>query len=121
MNLLLLIAESIWQLWITAVAADFVAGFLAATLNRRRGVLAVILIGAVEIRREIWPFAICHPVLRFFDATSTTERFICSCLIFSWAVLRKYDDDDRWKRRGRKAREAVRRLGSRLIVAVASG
>lgn len=36
--------------------------------------------------------------------------------LFVWRSLRDVDDDDRWKRRRRKATEAVKRVGARLII-----
>lgn len=36
--------------------------------------------------------------------------------LFVWRSLRDVDDDDRWKRRRRKATEAIQRVGARLII-----
>jgi hypothetical protein len=33
-----------------------------------------------------------------------------------WAMAREKDDDDRWRRRGKRALEAVRAAGHRLVV-----
>jgi hypothetical protein len=44
-------------------------------------------------------------------------RFLVYAINFLvWRAFRDVDDDDRWKRRRRKATESIKRIGARLII-----
>lgn len=44
-----------------------------------------------------------------------------ACQIFIWVYYRKFDDDDRWKRRAKRLAEKVEAAGHRLTVVPVGG
>jgi hypothetical protein len=73
---------------------------------------------AARVHQELWLFAPPgvlfaavrdwhdQPWMLFFDALS----------LFNWWHFRNWPEDNHWKRRGKKAKEAVERRAGRLVV-----
>jgi hypothetical protein len=78
---------------------------------------------AVHLFHELKPFVVPVRIVGFvFDSILRTDQpgwLVFGLVVdlgFWWLVRRDGDDDDRWKRRGRRLSERVAQIGARLTV-----
>jgi len=77
------------------------------------------LVGAYD-----WLFAppgILIGTIDHWHSPSSWRIFFDALSLFNWWTWRNWPEDNHWKRRGKRAKEAVARRGSRLVVVPAGG
>jgi hypothetical protein len=79
--------------------------------------------GCRKVFFNVRPFApLLIVVLHVTYSSGAWRWFLDGLNVFVWLVMRlKKDDDDRWKKRGKKLAEKVSQQGSRLVVVPVGG
>lgn len=74
---------------------------------------------SARVHQELWLFvppAILYGTLHDWHSASPWKIVIDAWALYTWWMMRDWPDENRWTRRGRKARSAVSRIGARLVV-----
>lgn len=79
---------------------------------------------ALRVWAELRPFYLPAVVFYMGDLVLKGEMrgwniAFAFCALLNWYLLKDVGDDDRWKRRKKKAVEKIKQIGSRLVVAPA--
>jgi hypothetical protein len=114
------LTSTLWTVWmLTASVLLAFRGFgLEVSLPLFRWILRVLrpFIPAIIVISSLTSLMLYHGFLDRFVAL-----FSVPLNLWLWWIHRSDDDDDRWKKRRKKATEAIRRIGSRLVVASQPG
>jgi hypothetical protein len=115
-----LIASMVTFFWQINLLAAIIADLLIK-VRRSKNVwlLALVAVGG-RAHQEMWPIipvAILINAVRHWHGGDWYMVFFDMLALWNWWVLRNFPgDDNQWKRRAKKARDAVAVRGSRLVV-----
>lgn len=75
----------------------------------------------LRVWAELRPFYLPAVVVHIAEVTFAGEMrgwnvFFAACNVLNWYLFKDVGDDDRWKRRTKKAVEKIKQVGSRLVV-----
>jgi hypothetical protein len=72
-----------------------------------------------RIHQELWLFVppgILINTVHHWHSLSPWQIFFDALALYNWWTFRNWPEENHWKKRGKKAKEAVARRGSRLVV-----
>lgn len=118
MNWLPAVANAVWMAWCTALLIAMI-GWTACQVQDVAWVERMWR-AATRVHQELWLFVppgILYGTLHDWHSASPWKIVIDAWCLYGWWVLRDWpEDENRWTKRGRKARSAVSRIGARLVV-----
>jgi hypothetical protein len=108
-----MVANESWTLWV----------FCSIAIDLRRRLPDRLVNVCRRIFFESRPFSpLALIAMHASSSLGAWQWFFTGINITCWLVLRlKKDDDDRWRKRGKKLAEKVQQQGARLVVVPASG
>lgn len=104
----LALTVAIWAHWARTIICLMRGGDAQAGLWRY----------AAAAHQELWLFALPGLLLSLSDhlRSGGWELVVDVLMLFSWWWYRNWPDENRWKRRGRKLKDAVAERAGRLVV-----
>lgn len=109
--------------WVLALCAAMI-GRLAHEIGGK-DVLDKVWRGMAQMHQEAWLFAppgLLIAAVHHWHSDDQKWLFVFDALnLFNWWYYRNWPEDNHWKRRGKKAKEAIERRAGRLVVVPATG
>ena len=108
----------VWLSWTVALTAAMFGrvGYLA----HPSGLLDAVWRAFARLHQELWLFAAPGILVNAVESWHTSgEQWLLVAhgyALYVWWRFRDWPDDNHWRRRARKAREAIARRGARLVV-----
>jgi len=115
--MLLALADGVYLVWSLALAFGFV-GRIVHTVNGSDR-LGRLWQAAARVHQEAWLFAAPAMLIRISDHVDSIPWYLVIdlCGAWVWWTTRDWPDDENpWKRRGKRAKDAVTERAGRLVV-----
>jgi hypothetical protein len=94
----------------------YAAANLAAAV-RQNEKLGIVAFRLGRVQQNLRPFALPGLILSATAVHNPIDVITLTMALITWWLAKDWpDDDDPWKRRGKRALEAVKRQGSKLVV-----
>lgn len=112
------LATGIYLMWTLSLAVALM-GSLLGMIKPGSQLLDAMWQAFARIHQELWivvPPCIALAAVDHWHAHSWFGLFTDALTLFNWVHYRDWPDENRWKRRGRKLRDAVAERAGRLVV-----
>ena len=121
MSALKFLAQWVYLSWLLVLVAGLVGQLLHLLNGRREGArLEVFHRACGRLHQELWLFAppgLLLGVIHNFWSPGMQWHLIFDAInVYNWWAYRNWPEDNHWKRRAKKAKEAVAVRAGRLVV-----
>lgn len=116
------LTQSVYTAWILSLACAMYGQLLCMFRSTKKG--ERVWRACAAAHQELWLFAPPGALLGAVDAWNGPARWVLAFYalgLWMWWKYRDWPDENRWKRRSRKAKEAVAERAGRLVVVPAGG
>jgi hypothetical protein len=116
-DLIPMLAEAVWLTWLTALTI----GLMGQLVYLIGGSPAVDWTwrAAARIHQELWiaaPAGLFVAAIQVWRSPQSWMVLFAAANLWPWWYFRNWPDENRWKRRGRKLKDAVVARAGRLVV-----
>jgi hypothetical protein len=118
MDLIKILASGIYTMWSLSLAAALM-GHLVSLLKPNSQHLDAVWRSFARIHQELWiavPPCVALAAVDHWHGHSYFGLFVDAMTLYNWARFKDWPDENRWKRRGRKLKDAVAERAGRLVV-----
>ncbi len=117
MSALIFLAQAIATVWSLAFSIGIFGQILATMFNMPRA--ERVWRAAARIHQELWLFAppgLLVVVIQTWNSDMPFMIVFQALTVYGWWVYRDWPDENRWKRRGRKLKDAIAVRAGKLVI-----
>jgi hypothetical protein len=117
MNTVGTVANNVWFLWSLAFCIGQTGELLNMKYDSRR--LELLWRAAGRVHQEVWiavPPGVLLGTIHDWHSHTPWLVFFDALSLYVWWIYRDWPDENRWKRRGKKLKDAIAIRAGRLVV-----